>query len=196
VPVDTSPPNLRDEMCGPHHHKPASDEDEVASNGAAGSTSTGQTSPLFYTAGLQPQVANPAALIAADPEPAEPVAVYTGPTRTGAALIAAVAADTASQDTPKAKGKKARIASKKPDASTEKDDAKTDGKGEPKAAKPASTKHANAKPDAAKPAGKPAATASDATPVKPARSKPVAAKKPKPAAGDSKPASSDAKPSS
>src|ERR1700741_2510838 len=43
VPVDTSPPNLRDEMCGPHHHKPASDEDEVASNGAAGSTSTGQT---------------------------------------------------------------------------------------------------------------------------------------------------------
>jgi D-alanyl-D-alanine carboxypeptidase len=188
VPVDASPPNLRDEMCGPHHHKPASDEDEIASNGPAGSTSTGETSPMFYTAGLQPQVANPAALIAGAPEANEPIVVYTGPTRTGAALIAAVAADTASQDTPKAKGKgkKARLAAKKPDASEPKGDAKSDNK---TAAKPAAAKHANA---ATKPADKPAATASDGTPAKP---KPVAAKKPKPANSDSKPASSNAKPS-
>jgi D-alanyl-D-alanine carboxypeptidase len=188
VPVDASPPNLRDEMCGPHHHKPASDEDEFASNGPAGSTSTGETSPMFYTAGLQPQVANPAALIAGAPEANEPIVVYTGPTRTGAALIAAVAADTASQDTPKAKGKgkKARLAAKKPDASEPKGDAKSDNK---TAAKPAAAKHANA---ATKPADKPAATASDGTPAKP---KPVAAKKPKPANSDSKPASSNAKPS-
>jgi D-alanyl-D-alanine carboxypeptidase len=188
VPVDASPPNLRDEMCGPHHHKPASDEDEVASNGPAGSTTTGETNPMFYTAGLQPQVANPAALIAGAPEANEPIVVYTGPTRTGAALIAAVAADTASQDTPKAKGKgkKARLAAKKPDASEPKGDAKSDNK---TAAKPAAAKHANA---ATKPADKPAATASDGTPAKP---KPVAAKKPKPANNDSKPASSNAKPS-
>src|SRR5881409_3989227 len=34
VPVDATPPNLRDEMCGGKRHKPASDEDEdtVASN--------------------------------------------------------------------------------------------------------------------------------------------------------------------
>jgi len=205
VPVDTSPPNLRDEMCGGHRHKPASDEDEVASNGAAGSASTGATNPMFFTAGLQPQIANPAALIAAAPEPAEPIVVYTGPTRTGAALIAAVAADTASQDTPKPKGKKARIAAKKNDkksdaktdaAAETKGENKSDAKTEPKsAAKPAAAKHANAKPDAtAKPADKSAAAA-DAAPAKPAKHKPVAAK-PKPAAGDSKPASSDAKPSS
>ena len=28
APIDASPPNLRDEMCGGKHHKPASDEDE------------------------------------------------------------------------------------------------------------------------------------------------------------------------
>jgi len=192
VPVDASPPNLRDEMCGGHRHKPASDEDEtVASNTTAGSTSTGETSPMFYTAGLQPQVANPAALIAGSPEPNEPVVVYTGPTRTGAALIAAVSADAQSQETPKAKGKKARIAAKKSDAAAEpKGDAKSDTK---TADKPAGTKHANAKPDAAaKPADKPAA---DSAPAKPVKPKPVAAK-PKPTTGSSKPApSSDAKPS-
>jgi D-alanyl-D-alanine carboxypeptidase len=194
APVDTSPPNLRDDMCGGHRHKPASDEDEVASNGTAGSTGTGDTNPMFYTAGLQPPVANPVALIAGAPEPNEPVVVYTGPTRTGAALIAAVAADTASQDTPKAKGKKARLAAKKPDAAAE---PKSDAKSEPKAAtKPAAAKQANAKPNAAaKSADKPAATASDATTAKPAKPKPVAAKKPKPATGDGKPAASDAKPS-
>jgi D-alanyl-D-alanine carboxypeptidase len=177
VPVDASPPNLRDEMCGGHRHKPASDEDEVASNGTAGSTSTGETGPMFYTAGLQPQVTNPAALIAGPADTVEPIVVYTGPTRTGAGLIAAVAADTASQDTPKAKGKgkKARIAAKKPD------EVRGDAKAEPKAAKPAAAKQANAKPEA-----KPAAAASDGV-AKPAKPKPVAAKKPKPASTDAKP---------
>ena len=88
APVDASPPNLRDEMCGGHHHKPASDEDEVASNGTAGST--GEGSPMFYTAGLQPQVTNPAALIAGPADTVEPVVVYTGPTRTGAGLPASL----------------------------------------------------------------------------------------------------------
>src|SRR5246127_871177 len=39
APIDASPPNLRDEMCGGKRHKPASDEDEepVASNNAGGS---------------------------------------------------------------------------------------------------------------------------------------------------------------
>jgi D-alanyl-D-alanine carboxypeptidase len=183
VPIDASPPNLRDEMCGPHHHKAPSDEDDVASNVPAGSTSTGETSPMFYTSGLQPQVANPAALIAGPADTVEPIVVYTGPTRTGAALIAAVAADSASQDTPKAKGKgkKARMAARKPD------EPKGDAKSEPKAAaKPASAKQANAKSSA---------TASDGTAMKPAKPKPVAAKKPKPANSDSKPASSDTKPS-
>jgi len=198
VPVDASPPNLRDEMCGGHRHKPASDEDEVASSGTAGSASTGETSPMFYTAGLQPQVTNAAALIAGPADTVEPIVVYTGPTRTGAGLIAAVAADTANQDTPKAKGRKSHIAAKKPDTAADpKGDAKTEPKSDSRtAAKPAGAKQANAKPvAAAKPADKPATTATDGTSAKPAKPKPVAAKKPKPAAsGDGKPASPDAKP--
>ena len=194
VPVDASPPNLRDEMCGGHKHKPASDEDETVASNAAGSASTGEASPMFYTAGLQPLVTNAAALIAGPADTVEPVVVYTGPTRTGPALIAAVAADTASQDTPKAKGKKSRLAAKKPDAAADPSgDVKAEPKSKPKtAAKPASAKQANAKPVAAvKPVEKPAAEADGTKPAKP---KPVAAKKPKPASGESKPASSDSKP--
>jgi D-alanyl-D-alanine carboxypeptidase len=175
VPVDASPPNLRDEMCGGKHHRPASDEDEdtVASTGA------------FLASGLQPPLAKPSELLAADPEPSEPVVVYTGPTRTGAALVAAVAADS-DRDSPAARhrGKKARLAARKPDAAAE---AKADGKDggkEPKSdanadTRPKPVRHASVKPDAtAKTADKPAA-AGDAT--RPAR--PKAAAKPKSGTG-------------
>jgi D-alanyl-D-alanine carboxypeptidase len=90
--------------------------------------------------------------MATAPAPSEPIVVYTGPTRTGAALLAAVAADVEEQ-TPRHHGRKSRVASKKPDGDTK--DA------EPKSAdKPA--RHANAKPDASKGADKP-----DAKPAKP-----------------------------
>src|SRR5229473_1266348 len=57
VAIDASPPNLRDEMCGGKHKRPASDEDEdtVASN--ASGPSTGETAITFFTAGLQPPMA-------------------------------------------------------------------------------------------------------------------------------------------
>ncbi len=82
--------------------------------------------------------------------------VYTGPKQTGSALIAAVAADSEKQATPR-RGKKSRIAAKKPDAA-----ARSRSRAKPNpVAKPAAVRHANAKPDAAaaKPAEKPAATA-------------------------------------
>jgi D-alanyl-D-alanine carboxypeptidase len=164
VPIDASPPNLRDEMCGGKHHKPASDEDEdnVASNAG---TDSGGAALAFFAAGLQPPMMKPSELMAAAPAPSEPIVVYTGPTRTGAALLAAVAADVEEQ-TPRHHGKKSKVASKKPDNDTK--DA------EPKSAdKPA--RHANAKPDTPKAADKP-----DAKPAKP-----KAAAKPKP---ESKPA--------
>src|ERR1700681_3664397 len=52
APIDASPPNLRDEMCGGKRKRPASDEDAetVASNGAS---SSGETALSFFTAGLQ-----------------------------------------------------------------------------------------------------------------------------------------------
>ena len=195
VPVDASPPNLRDDMCGGHRKRPASDDDDalIAANGGAtgsGSATGGEAQVTFFTAGLQPPLMKASELMASAPAAAEPVLVYTGPTRTGTALIAAVAADADQQATPKARGKKSRVA-KKPDAADKPADkpkdtktaaakpgAKGDGKGDAKAdakadtktaAKPAGAKHA-----AAKPAEKPAASGDQA--AKPA--KPKAATKP------------------
>ncbi len=180
APIDASPPNLRDEMCGGKRHKPASDEDEdtVASNaGGSGGSETGIT---FFTAGLQPPMAKPSDLLAAAPAASEPIIVYTGPTRTGPALIAAVAADSEKQ-TARHRGKKTRVTAKKPDAATEpKAEARSDSRSESKsAAKPAAARHANAKPVAttdrpakpakpkavSKPLTKPKSTTSDAGPT-------------------------------
>jgi D-alanyl-D-alanine carboxypeptidase len=165
VPIDASPPNLRDEMCGGKRHKPASDEDEDTVAGNAAGSGNSEPALAFFTAGLQPPMMKPSELLAAAAAPSEPIPVYTGPTRTGAALIAAVAADTEEQ-TPKHRGKKSRTAGKKPDASAE-------------------SKHASAKPDAApKAADKP-----DAKPAKPkAAAKPKSDSKPGPKTGEAKPA--------
>ena len=200
VPVDASPPNLREEMCGGHRKRPASDDDDalIATNGGtSGSASAtgGEAQVTFFTAGLQPPLMKASELMASAPAAAEPVIVYTGPTRTGAALVAAVAADADQQTTPKPRGKKSRVA-KKPDAGSDaKTDAKTaaakpdaakpDAKSDTKsAAKPAPIKHAAAKPDAA---AKPAASGDQA--AKPAKPKaaPKAATKPaaKPAPNNS-----------
>jgi D-alanyl-D-alanine carboxypeptidase len=195
VPIDASPPNLRDEMCSGKRHKPASDEDEdtVASNGSSNS----EPALAFFAAGLQPPALKPSELMAAAPAPSEPIPVYTGPTRTGAALIAAVAAD-ADEQTARHRGKKSRVAAKKPDASAEpkneaKSEAKNAGKNAGKdaksgASKPATVRHANAKQDAAaKSADKPTASTekADAKPAKPkAAAKPATKPAPKSTTGD------------
>jgi D-alanyl-D-alanine carboxypeptidase len=139
----------------------------------------------FFSAALQPPMTKPSELLAAAPAPSEPIAVYTGPTKTGAALIAAVAADVEKQ-TARPGGKKSRVAAKKPDAAaapkagakdTGNDNGK-DTKSEPKsAAKPASVRHANAKPDAKPKAAEKPAAAADKPAAKP--TKPKAAAKPK-----------------
>lgn len=210
VPVDATPPNLRDEMCGPHRKRPASDDDGAliaANGGAPGSASAtgGEAQVTFFTAGLQPPLMRASELMASAPTPTEPVLVYTGPTRTGTALIAAVAADADKQAAAKPRGKKSRVANKpkdggkdagkdtktaatkpdtklKPEAKSEaKSGAKGDTKGDTKAAaKPAAPKHAATKQDAAaKPAEKPAASDQAAKPAKPkAATKPAAAAKP------------------
>ncbi len=188
VPVDASPPNLRDDMCGGHRKRPASDDDDAliaANGGTSGSSSAtgGEAQVTFFTAGLQPPLMKASELMASAPAAAEPVLVYTGPTRTGTALIAAVAADADQQTVTKPRGKKSRVA-KKPDAADKPKDAapkiaaakppavKPEPKADAKqAAKPAGAKHAAAKPDAA---AKPAASADQ--PAKPA--KPKAATKP------------------
>ena len=192
VPIDATPPNLRDEMCNGKRKRPATDEDAdvVAANGSA---STSETSVTFFTAGLQPPMGKPSDLLAADAAASEPIPVYTGPTKTGPALIAAVAAE-AEKQTPARRGKKSKIAATKPAAAAPKAEAGA------KPGKPAAVRHANARPEAAakpaapaekkpaasaekKPAAKPAAATADKPAPKPA--KPKAAAKPK---GENKPA--------
>jgi len=171
APIDASPPNLRDEMCNGKRHKPASDEDEDTTVASSASTSS-EPALAFFAAGLPPPVLKPSELLAAAPAPSEPIPVYTGPTRTGTALIAAVAAD-ADEQAARHHGRKSRLAAKRPDAAESRSDAKPEAKSG--GGKPA--RHANAKPDAAaKPADKPA---------KPkAAAKPAAKPAPKSTTGD------------
>ena len=174
VPIDASPPNLREEMCGGKRKRPASDEDDESSLASAGTNGPGgENAVTFFTAGLQPPMVKPSELLASGPAAVEPMVVYTGPKKTGAALIAAVATDSEKQ-TSRQRGKKSRVAAKKPDAAAPKSDAKPSAK-----QVVVIVRHASAKPDAAaKPTEKPAASA-----AKPA--KPKAAAKPK---GETKPA--------
>jgi D-alanyl-D-alanine carboxypeptidase len=196
VPIDASPPNLRDEMCGGKRKRPASDEDEDTFAGSA--ASSGETAMTFFTAGLAPPTVKPSELLAAGPVASEPMVVYTGPKKTGTALIAAVAVDEQKQtERPRGK-KKSRIAARKPDAAAEpKADAKDAGnkdagkeaKSEPKP-KPAA-RHASAKPEAApKAAEKPVAASDKPAAAKPAKPKAAAkpAAKPAPSSSEAKPA--------
>jgi D-alanyl-D-alanine carboxypeptidase len=181
APIDATPPNLRDDMCNGKRKRPATDEDaDVIA--ASGNASTGESPVTFFTAGLQPPISKPSDLIAAAPEPSEPIPVYTGPTKTGTALIAAVAAEAEKQTA--RRGKKSKIAAKKPDATKP----KVEAGAKPADPKPGAVRHASVKPEAAaKPAGsaekKPAAKPAAAD--KPKAAKPNATARPK---GENKPA--------
>src|ERR1700722_13572718 len=61
APIDASPPDLHDEMCGGKHHKPASDEDE---DNVANGSSTGESAITFFAAGLQAPMLKPSELLA------------------------------------------------------------------------------------------------------------------------------------
>ncbi len=107
APIAATPPNLRDEMCGPKRRHPASDEDnDVVANTSATSAAV----MSFFATGAQPPTLRPVDMIAAAPAPSDPVIVYTGPTRSGAAIAAAAEADAARDAPPKSKkpGKTAR----------------------------------------------------------------------------------------
>ncbi|HKU07572.1 MAG TPA: D-alanyl-D-alanine carboxypeptidase family protein [Bradyrhizobium sp.] len=176
APIDASPPNLRDEMCGGKRKRPATDEDADSTTVAAsGSASGGESGMTFFTAGLQAPMPKASEVLLQDVPAGEPMVVYTGPKKTGAALIAAVATD-ADKQTSK-RGKRTRVA-KKPNGAAEPKAAESRTAAKPEQ-KPAGAKpkvqHAAAKPEAA---AKPAA----ATAAKPAATKPAATAKPAAAA--------------
>jgi D-alanyl-D-alanine carboxypeptidase len=114
APIAAAPPNLRDEMCGPKRKHPASDEDEDV---AANTSTTGAAVMSFLATGVQPPALRPADMIAAAPAPSDPIVVYTGPTRTGAAIAAAAEADAARDAPPKA-GRRSKTARGKHDGSS------------------------------------------------------------------------------
>jgi D-alanyl-D-alanine carboxypeptidase len=211
APIDASPPNLRDEMCGPKRKRPAAENEEDDPDIATDNNTDSGVS--MFTAGLQTPTMKVSDLLAMPAAATTPVIVYTGPARTGAAVLEADAAESAAQAASVAKrkkGAKPKVAAAKPAA----DDAKSDKKPEAKSAaakpdaKPAAAKpktadqkpvvsaakpapkadkkqEAAAKPDAAKPAAaKPAA-------VTPAAAKPAAAK---PATAPAKDAAKSGKP--
>ena len=147
--VDAPPPNLRDEMCNGKHKRPASDEDVDTLVSSAASAGNGDNTVSSFAAGQQMMKASE--LLALEPAPSEPVLVYTGPTKTGAELIAAVAADAdkqvAHRHGKKSHAAKKRHASKMAEAKPQtKETAKGLSKGAAKDAKPKS----DAKPDSNK----------------------------------------------
>jgi D-alanyl-D-alanine carboxypeptidase len=72
-PIDAAPPNLRDEMCGGHRRKPASED-----NDEEGETASGDGNPNYQLSALKP--ATEKFVLSSTPltQP-EPITVFTGP---------------------------------------------------------------------------------------------------------------------
>ena len=202
APIDAAPPNLRDEMCGPKRKRPAAEDedDDVAVN-----TENNDPAVSMFTSGLQPQTMKISQLLAAPANPVTPIIVYTGPTRTGDAIIAADAAETARQAIPKRKGAKAKLAAKQEAGTDKKPEVKQDAKSAAKPApKPDTKPIASAKPTAAHakpavvnaaPASKPVASTAAVAAAKSDKKAETAAKPTaaKPVVAPAKPAAKDAK---
>ncbi|HEY5216401.1 MAG TPA: D-alanyl-D-alanine carboxypeptidase family protein [Pseudolabrys sp.] len=79
APIDAQPPNLRDEMCGGHRRKPASEDNEEeqpeeATSAASGESDNGQA---FMLSSLKP--ANGKFVLGPPVETSAPIVVFTGP---------------------------------------------------------------------------------------------------------------------
>lgn len=193
APIDASPPNLRDEMCGPKRKRPAAENEEDDPDIVADNNGGNDSGVSMFTAGLQGPTMKVSDLLAMPAAAATPVIVYTGPARTGAAILEADAAEAANQAASVAKRKKGAKAAKlaaKPEAEAAKPD-KKDAKPAAKPAAAAAKPKAAAVAPAAKPASAPKADKKPDTAAKPAAAKPAAAK---PAAAKPAAASSAAKP--
>ena len=140
---------------------------------------TGAAAMSFFATGLQPPTLRAVDMIAAAPAPSEPVVVYTGPTRTGAAYRRRREAD-AARDAPPTAKKRSKTAHSKRDGNAAPRSRPTPA-ADPKSKHRLSVTHQTRQ--AAKPAGqvtsrigaKPRApTPSRSRPAKPAKPKPAA----------------------
>jgi D-alanyl-D-alanine carboxypeptidase len=92
VPIEAAPPDLKDDMCGPHRKRHALEQAMEDSDPDAGDNSdnaAADTNP--QPSGLLSVLRGPPKNLLSEPGPVTPVVVYTGPTRS-AEQIAALAA--------------------------------------------------------------------------------------------------------
>jgi len=94
TPIEASPPDLKDDMCGPHRKRHAleaamadSADPDAGDNSDSAGTDTNAQNPSLLSALRAPTPKN----LLSEPGPMTPVVVYTGPTRTPE-QIAALAA--------------------------------------------------------------------------------------------------------
>jgi D-alanyl-D-alanine carboxypeptidase len=133
--MDAPPPNLKDDMCGPHRKRPASEEDDPDAPDANSATTTDSATPQFSVLLSALRAPTPKNLsLLPDPGPVTPVVVYAGPTKTEAQIAALQAAAEAAPVKKKAKKKEASREAAKPDgkaviAQPAVDNGKTDGQG-------------------------------------------------------------------
>jgi D-alanyl-D-alanine carboxypeptidase len=103
-PVNTDPPNLREDMCGGHRKRPASEDEEDPALANVASSSY-----AVFLSALRPATSKSAALLQ-DAKLGEPVVVFTGPAKKlGAPVAPAPATQVATVD-PKAAKPVARAA--------------------------------------------------------------------------------------
>jgi len=188
-PIDAAPPNLRDQVCGPHRKRPAA-EDEDDDVEITLDNKSDSANPAFALAKLQVNI-KASDILSVPAVQAQPIIVYTGPTRSGSALLAVNAEEAAKQAAASKALRKARVAAKRNAHKHAKPAvASADKPRAPKSATSAAGNKHTAAVSAApsvKPAAKPAAASSarPVTHVKPAKhpaKKPAAnaAAKPKP----------------
>jgi D-alanyl-D-alanine carboxypeptidase len=147
APIDAPPPNLRDEMCGGHRHKPASEDNEEEEPVANNNGEAGSDGQAYMMSALKP--ANGKFVLGPPVDTTPPIPVFTGPADHPDAAPTATASARKKKKTAKA------VAADKPSAD-----------------KPAEDKTATGDSAAAKPltAAKPKAVSSKAA-KKPAKPK-------------------------
>jgi D-alanyl-D-alanine carboxypeptidase len=86
-PISTDPPNLTDQMCGPHRKRNHSEDEDIDADAGGANNSSGDSNSqtsfmLSALRGPTPKNTN----LLTDIGPITPIVVYTGPTRTQAEL--------------------------------------------------------------------------------------------------------------
>ncbi len=135
APIAAAPPNLHDEVCGPHRKRLAAEDEEEEVNNQPGAGEPNSPLSALLSA-LRAPVPKGAALLS-DQGVGTPVVVYAGPTRSPAELAALAAIQPAS---PHKKRPGAKTAAAKP-----MDEKPTDAKPKTADAKPADQKTKDAK---------------------------------------------------